>query len=154
MKHIQSFVFFIMLLGCLGHPNDKSLVDRGRYLVEIMGCNDCHTPNYMTRGSYIDESEWLVGDTLGYHGSWGTAYPTNLRLLLNNMTEQEWLLLAKKMRQDSPMAWVMLPKLTDEDIISIYRFVNFLGPKGLPAPQRLPAGVKPKTRYIDFPEPH
>ena len=108
----------------------------------------------MKDGTYLDEADWLVGDTLGYHGPWGTAYPTNLRLMLNAMAEDEWLRLARQMRRDSPMAWVMLPKLNDADLRAVYRFVSFLGPKGEPAPARLPAGSPPPGDYINFPEPH
>ena len=28
-------------------PPDQKSLDRGRYLVKIAGCNDCHTPGYM-----------------------------------------------------------------------------------------------------------
>ena len=163
-----SIVFMFLLLGVLfgcadlsrdGALDDSALtrspeIERGRYLVEIMGCNDCHTPGYMGNYSRNSEEDWLVGGTLGFHGPWGTAYPTNLRLMLNNMTEGEWLVLAKKMRRNSPMVWVSLPKVTEQDLRSIYQFVTYLGPKGEPAPARLPAGTKPKTDYLEFPEPH
>ena len=43
-------------------------VDRGRYVVEIMGCNDCHTPDYLTKRANIPEEDWLVGRTLGFYG--------------------------------------------------------------------------------------
>ena len=129
-------------------------IERGRYVVEIMGCNDCHTPGYMGSSTRLPEGEWLVGGTLGFHGSWGTAYPSNLRLMLNGMSEDDWLVIARKMRQSSPMSWVRLPKATEQDLRAIYRFVKYLGPKGLPAPARLSAGVTPTTDYIDFPEPH
>ena len=37
---------------------------RGRYLVEIGGCNDCHTPGYAMSGGKVPEKQWLVGDGL------------------------------------------------------------------------------------------
>lgn len=161
MQHKGNILFLFMLTllaGCAGLQSAKSErtadVERGRYVVEIMGCNDCHTPNYMGSGSHLPEEEWLVGGKLGFHGSWGTAYPSNLRLILNSMTEDEWLVVARKMRQNSPMSWVRLPKATDQDLRAVYRFVKYLGPKGEPAPARLPAGVKPMTDFIEFPEPH
>lgn len=134
--------------------NSTEDVERGRYVVKIMGCNDCHTPGYMSRAVQVPEENWLVGDSLGFHGSWGTAYPTNLRLMLNNISEDEWLLLARKMRRDSPMAWASLPKVAEQDLRALYRFVRYLGPKGEPAPKRLPAGVTPPTKYLNFPDPH
>ncbi len=157
---VLSLFMLVTFAGCAGcsHQADERErgpdVERGRYVVEIMGCNDCHTPDYMGSGSSLPEEDWLVGGTLGFHGSWGTAYPANLRLILNSMSEHDWLILARTMRQTSPMSWVRLPKVTDQDLRAVYRFVKYLGPKGTPAPARLPAGVIPTTDYLEFPEPH
>ncbi len=130
-------------------------IERGRYVVEIMGCNDCHTPGYLVRRSNLPVEDWLVGSTLGFRGYFGTAYPTNLRLSVKNMSEEDWLILAKKMRNGSAMADVMLPETADQDLRAIYRFIKYLGPKGTPAPTSLPKGVKPTTQYIDVPvRPH
>ena len=131
-----------------------AVLDRGRYVVEIMGCNDCHTPDYLVKRSNVAEEEWLVGNTLGFIGSNGTAYPTNLRLLIDTVTEEEWLVRAKQMRKDTPMADVMLPNTLDQDLRAIYRFIKYLGPKGVPAPARLPKGVMPTTQFIVSPAPH
>ncbi len=59
--------------------------ERGRYLVRIAGCNDCHTPGYAESGGLLPEARWLVGDKLGWHGPWGTTYPTNLRLFAQSI---------------------------------------------------------------------
>ncbi len=125
-------------------------IDRGRYVVEIMGCNDCHTPGYLVTRANIHEEDWLVGSTLGFRGYFGTAYPTNLRLLVKNISEEDWLTLAKQMREGSAMADVMLPGTVDQDLRAIYRFIQYLGPKGTPAPTRLPKGVMPTTQYIEI----
>ncbi|MDD3446398.1 MAG: hypothetical protein PHS60_13360, partial [Zavarzinia sp.] len=69
---------------------DTEAAARGRYLVQVAGCNDCHTPGYGPAGGAVDESLWLTGDGLGFQGPWGTTYPTNLRLLLSGMTEDQW----------------------------------------------------------------
>jgi hypothetical protein len=130
------------------------VIERGRHVIKTMGCNSCHTPDYMIQRSSIPEEDWLVGSTLGFRGTYGTTYPTNLRLLLNNMTEDEWLVLAKQMRKNSPMAWVMLPTTVDQDLRAIYKFIKYLGPKGTPALSSLEAGVIPTTHYVDYPDPH
>ena len=70
------------------------------------------------------------------------------------MSEEEWLALAKQMREDSPMTWVMLRKALDQDLRAVYTFVKYLGPKGVPAPNLLPPEVNPTTQYIDNPGPH
>ena len=46
---------------------------RGRYLVRIGGCNDCHTGSYMEKTGAVPEQEWLTGDALGWRGPWGTT---------------------------------------------------------------------------------
>lgn len=157
-------VTITLVFGCAGPSEQLSdtgseqqqvaAIDRGRYVLEIMGCNDCHTPDYMKKNTAVPEEDWLIGGKLGFRGPYGTAYPTNLRLLFNDISEKEWLTLARKMRKGSPMAWVMLPKTSEQDLLAIYQFMKYLGPKGVPAPDRLPPGVIPSSAYVDYPDPH
>jgi len=81
--------------------NAKS-IERGRYLARIAGCNDCHTPGYAQTGGKVGEKLWLTGDSLGWQGAWGTTYPSNLRLALAKMTEQEWVRVAKSAQYRPP----------------------------------------------------
>jgi hypothetical protein len=53
-------------------------IERGRYLVAIMGCNDRHTQDFHARGDFkIPENDRLTGSNLGWRGPWGTTYPNN-----------------------------------------------------------------------------
>src|SRR5881227_4276485 len=85
-----------------GTLSEDSLINRGKYLVNIMGCNDCHSPMIMTpRGPGIDSSKMLSGFPVGQElpaidetnvqgyslfslagtaitGPWGTSYAANL----------------------------------------------------------------------------
>jgi mono/diheme cytochrome c family protein len=91
-------------------------VKRGEYLVNAIGCHDCHTPKRMTAngpelirerllsGHPADEAlpappapggPWIVsgsGDTTAWAGPWGTSYAANLTpdpdTGLGNWTEQ------------------------------------------------------------------
>ena len=63
---------------------------RGRYIVMIGGCNDCHTPGFAMTGGKVDEKQWLIGDSLGWRGPWGTTYPVNLRLYVQALNENAW----------------------------------------------------------------
>ena len=45
---------------------DPQLVERGRYVTQVSGCNDCHTPGYLLNNGEADESVWLIGDTFGW----------------------------------------------------------------------------------------
>ena len=85
-----------------------SLLEHGRYLVKIAGCNDCHTRRYAETGGALPESEWLTGSAVGWHGPWGTTYPINLRLRMNAMSEREWLTTARTFRSRPPMPWFAL----------------------------------------------
>ena len=62
--------------------NTPATIERGRYIAQLAGCNDCHTPGYLLNNGDIPESRWLIGDTFGWRGPWGTTYPSNLRLFL------------------------------------------------------------------------
>lgn len=77
-------------------------VERGRYLVTLMGCHDCHTPKVMgEHGPELDESRLLAGhphggelppppdpsgpwiasaiwDLTAWSGPWGLTFATNL----------------------------------------------------------------------------
>jgi hypothetical protein len=82
---------------------DRTKVERGRYLVQIMGCHDCHTPKKMGQnGPEFDMSRALSGhpespelpppprlpggawvaaaswDFTAWSGPWGISYPFNL----------------------------------------------------------------------------
>ena len=52
-----------------------SLAERGRYLVRISGCNDCHTPRFPELGEKVPESEWLTGVPVGWRGPWAPPMP-------------------------------------------------------------------------------
>lgn len=159
-----SWLVLSLIYGCadpeisLDGPEELRLqvsnIERGRYVVEVMGCNDCHTPGYSGQIESVPERDWLVGSEVGFKGPQGTVYPTNLRLLVDSISVDEWVALARKMRQESPMADVMLPETAEQDLRAIYSFIRYLGPRGVPAPGPLAKGITPKTPYINYPSPH
>lgn len=127
------------------------LVERGRYLVKIAGCNDCHTAGYMESGGAVPEAQWLTGNRLGWRGPWGTTYPINLRLYMNGMAEERWVAVARALRSRPPMPWFVLRDMADDDLRAVYHFVRSLGPAGEPAPAYLPPEHAPKHPYVQFP---
>ena len=124
---------------------------RGRYLVIIAGCNDCHTPGYADAAGKIPEKEWLTGDRIGWRGPWGTTYSANLRLHMQQISEEQWLTIARAAEFRPPMPWYILREMTDQDLRAIYRFIRNLGPAGEPAPAFLPPTQEPPQPYILFP---
>ena len=131
-------------------PSDQAAsVARGRYLVHVGGCNDCHTPGYPETAGKVAEADWLVGSTVGFQGPWGTTYPSNLRLVADRMTEAQFLARARS-EMRPPMPWFNLRAMTDGDLRAMYRYVRSLGPKGDPAPSYAAPGAKVATPYIVF----
>jgi mono/diheme cytochrome c family protein len=87
-------------------PTRDQMLEQGKYLVESMGCNDCHTPTIMTpNGPVDDSSRFLSGirqtdtslqpfdaseisliksggaiilPTGAWTGGWGVSFPANL----------------------------------------------------------------------------
>ena len=134
-------------------PDVKKSIDRGRYLVQIAGCNDCHTPAYMEKNGKVPEKDWLTGDSFGWRGPWGTTYAINLRLYMQGMTEDEWLKKAATVEARPPMPFYNLRVMTKDDLRAIYRFARHLGPGGAPAPAYVPPDKEPKPPYATFPAP-
>jgi mono/diheme cytochrome c family protein len=132
---------------------DDAAIERGRYLARIAGCNDCHTAGYPQSGGDVPEAEWLKGDTVGWRGPWGTTYASNLRLVADELTEEQWLHLARTARYRPPMPWFALRDMTDEDLVGLYRFLRRLGPAGEPAPAWVPPDQEPPGPYVQFPAP-
>jgi mono/diheme cytochrome c family protein len=125
---------------------------RGRYLVQIAGCNDCHTAGYPESGGKVDEKLWLTGSPLGWRGPWGTTYAANLRLVAQSMTEAQWM---KRARSElrPPMPWFNVRDMSDGDVRAIYRYLRHLGPAGVAAPDYVPPDKEPKPPFVQFPAP-
>ncbi len=132
---------------------DSSTVDRGRYIAQVSGCNDCHTPGYLLNNGNVPVEQWLIGDSFGWRGPWGTTYPPNLRLFVSNMTEDEWVITANSLKRRPPMPWFNLNAMSKPDLRALYQFMRSLGDPGQPAPAYLPPDEEPKTPYVLFPSP-
>lgn len=124
------------------------LVGRGRYLVKIGGCNDCHTPGYNTSAGDVPETRWLIGDSTGYSGPWGTTYPTNLRRLLAGMSEDDWVQYARTLETRPPMPWFNLRAFTEADLRAMHRYIRSLPKDDSPVPDFVPPGERPTTPHI------
>ncbi len=137
-----------------GEPGiDNSLVDRGRYLARVSGCNDCHTPGYAMNNGNTPVEQWLTGDSLGWRGPWGTTYGANLRLFVKDMSESQWVEVARTLKRRPPMPWFNLNAMDEADLRALYQFIRSLGDPGQPAPAYVPPGEEPQTPYALFPSP-
>jgi mono/diheme cytochrome c family protein len=151
MKFVFAAVALAIALPATAQQKADPMVKRGRYVIQIAGCNDCHTAGYAPTGGKIPEAQWLAGDALGWRGPWGTTYPTNLRLYFQDLTEEQWVKKAKTLSTRPPMPWFNVRDMSTSDLRAVYRYVRHLGPTGKPAPAYVPADTTPAQPYVQFP---
>ncbi|MDB6063686.1 MAG: fdhC [Verrucomicrobiaceae bacterium] len=155
---VLPIIAFALVAGSALHsfadtkPNAATLA-RGKYLVSITGCNDCHTAGYTMVGGQVPVNQWLAGSDMGWRGPWGTTYATNLRLYMQTISEEQWVTLAHSAQMRPPMPWFALHDLNERDLRDIFRFVRALGATGKPAPDFVPPGQTPQGPFVQFPMP-
>lgn len=123
-------------------------IERGRYLITIGGCNDCHTPGYLAKAGDVPEDLWLIGDSTGFSGPWGTTYPTNLRSKLAGMSEDKWVEYARTLETRPPMPWFNLRAFAEDDLRAVYRYIRSLPANDSPVPDYVPPDQQPTTPHI------
>ncbi len=132
-----------------GDSPDQDKIDRGRYVVTVGACNDCHTPGFPESAGTTPVGDWLTGNPVGFQGPWGTTYPRNLRLFVQDLTEEEWLATTRQPKRP-PMPWFVLRDMADEDLVAVYHFIRSLGPKGIWEPAYAAPGVEVSTPFIEL----
>jgi mono/diheme cytochrome c family protein len=125
------------------------LVERGRYVAMLGGCHDCHTDGYAEAAGEVPTERWLTGKSVGFKGPWGVSYPTNLRLSVQALSEQQWMGYARAPRLP-PMPWFNLRDMADEDLRALYRFLRSIGPSGEAAPRPVGPDAVVATPFINF----
>jgi mono/diheme cytochrome c family protein len=154
IRHLTLAAFSTLALlaqaaAAAGPGNDAPVIERGKYLARVSGCNDCHTPGYMQTDGKVATEKWLTGSSVGFQGPWGTTYPANLRLYLHDLSEAQWLARARQPMRP-PMPWFNLRDMSDSDLVALYRFIRSLGPAGEAAPVAVGPGESVATPYIEF----
>jgi len=132
------------------HIMAANQVEAGRYLAIVAGCNGCHTEGYLETGGNIPEEDWFAGSSLGWQGPWGITYPSNLRLAVQDYTEEDWVMIVHEREDLPPMPWMDVNQMSELDAKAIYHFIKSLGPKGDYVPDALDPGEEPETPYISM----
>jgi mono/diheme cytochrome c family protein len=112
-KLLVTGLIAVGLAGSVRPETDSSaaMIEHGRYLAQLAGCNDCHTPGYLLNNGEIAESRWLIGDSFGWRGPWGTTYASNLRLFVKDMSEDQWVQVARTLKRRPPMPWYTVNRM-------------------------------------------
>ena len=152
----------------------KARVERGAYLVGMMGCNDCHTPWKMgPQGPEPDLTRALTGHpqdvvmppapaasgpwiwhgaatNTAFAGPWGVSFTANLtpdkETGLGTWTEEMFIATMRTARHQGkgrpilpPMPVKMIGRANDEDLKSIFAYLQSLAP----VKNKVPAPVEP-----------
>jgi|AntRauTorcE11897_2_1112592.scaffolds.fasta_scaffold21038_3 mono/diheme cytochrome c family protein len=153
-------ILYLFLIACnnensnaiseTAHVEAASQIEAGRYLAIVAGCNDCHTHEYLMREGQIPEQEWFAGSPMGWRGPWGTTYASNLRLRVQEMSEDAWVNTLHTRNAMPPMPWFNVKNLSDQDARALYQYIKSLGPKGEKMPAALSPGKEPQTPYLSL----
>ena len=134
---------------------------RGKYLVTIAGCGDCHTPGGLYGAA--DTTRLLSGSELGWLGPWGVSYPRNLtpdpETGLGKWSEDDIVTAMRTgHRPDKtpllpPMPWPDFASFTDEDAYAVVSYLKSIPPVSHKMPDVIPPSAKPTGAYLAFPPP-
>jgi cytochrome c553 len=156
------------------------LVKHGEYIVNIAGCNDCHSPKIMTaKGPEADPARLLSGhpadeplpaitdkkmiapgqwalfspSLTAAVGPWGTTFAANLtpdETGMAHWTEAQFFKAMREGKQKGmdgtrpllpPMPWPNLAKMTDEDLRSVFVYLQSLKPVKNAVPNPIPPAM-------------
>jgi mono/diheme cytochrome c family protein len=132
-------------------------VERGRYLVSIAGCHDCHSPKVDAMMT-PDSARLLSGrpattqppmqgvneiraslDFTAFAGPWGNSYAANLTpdretgigVRYDEAAFIKTIRTGKKPEGEAlapPMPWPVYAKMTDEDLTAVFAYLRTLAP--------------------------
>ena len=137
----------VIALPAFAAMADDSQITRGKYLVTLGGCNDCHTPGYFFGNP--DMSRFLGGSDVGFEIPGQGVFvgrnitPDKETGIGSWTTEQIVKAIQTGERPDGRilgpiMPWHAFAKLTADDAMAIAAFLQSLNPVSnqLPAPYR------------------
>ncbi len=146
-------------------PENRALVLRGEYLVELLGCGACHT-----EGALIGQPDLrlsLAGSTVGIaytnpleNENPGVVYAPNLTpdrdTGIGRWSEQEIMDAIRAgvgrhgSRRVLVMPWQGYAKISDEDAWAIVAYLRSLDPIEHEVPPDVPVGTRARAPYVHF----
>ena len=151
----QVWAAIALVLLPLASARAGTPVERGQYLVNVAGCNDCHTPGYFL--GKPDMTRFLGGSEVGFElPGLGTFHGPNLTpdkaTGLGNWTDaQIATALTTGMRPDGRvlapiMPWHAFAKLSKDDVAAIVAFL-----RSIPAvSNKVPGPFGPNQKPTSF----
>jgi len=146
-------------------PGDKDMIDRGAYLVRLLGCGSCHTEGALD--GVPNMNRVLAGSTTGIAYSSpltdkypGVVFPPNITpdedTGIGLWTDQE-ITNAIRMgtarhgsRRLVTMPWQSYSRLNEEDIVSLVTYLRSIEPISNTVPEPVKRGEYTQERFVYF----
>ena len=154
LVRILAIAFVVTLCGFASAEavSPTAMLERGRHLILIGHCNNCHTAGYAPSAGKVPEERWLTGNPIGWRGKKGTTYAPNLRLFVQDISEGDWIRVVRTVQWRAPMPWWSMRDHTDEELKAMYHYIRSLKPVGKHAPLFLPPDQVPLPPYQQLPD--
>jgi mono/diheme cytochrome c family protein len=149
---------FAALVAAIGSPPasaaDRELVERGKYLVTIGNCTDCHTPGHFL--GKPDMTHYLGGSEVGFEiPEVGVFYGPNLTpdeaTGLGSWSERDIVTAIRTGKRPDGrtlapiMPWAALAELTDSDAAAMAAYLKSLPPVSNKVPGPFAPGEAPTS---------
>jgi len=144
----------LIVVSSIGAHAASDRIERGKYLVELGGCHDCHTPGYFV--GKPDMNRYLGGSDVAFEiPGLGVFVPRNLtpdkKTGIGNWTEDQIVTAIQTgERPDGRilapiMPWLAFANLTKDDAYAIAAYLKSLKPVDHEVPGPFGAGEKVPT---------
>lgn len=135
MRGTRAAVFGVLTVAALVAPAVAQDIERGRYLVNLGGCTDCHTPGHLL--GKPDNGRYLAGSEVGFEiPGLGVFYGPNLtpdkETGLGSWTDKQIITAIRTgERPDGRllapvMPWQAFASLTDADATAMVAYLKHL----------------------------
>ncbi len=141
-------------------PENRFMVERGEYLVELLGCGGCHTDGALEGAPNMDKS--LAGSGVGIafmnpfrNEMPGVIYPPNItpdaETGIGTWSDQQIAAAIKAgigrhaNRRIAVMPWQGYAKMNEEDVAAVVAYLRSIKP----VKHKVPDAVKPGTRATE-----
>lgn len=159
LRQPELFATAISLLLAILVPGtsraDEAQIERGRYLVQIAGCSDCHTPGHFL--GQPDAARFLCGSDVGFEiPGVGIVYGPNLTPDATGLGAWTADQIVAAIRTGATpegrglvpvMPWPNLSALSDEDAYAIAAYLQSLDPIANDVPGPVPPG-EPAPSFV------
>lgn len=146
-------------------PQNRALVERGEYLIELLGCGSCHTDGALAGDPDFDR--WLAGSKTGIayrnplgEKNPGVIYPSNITpddgTGIGEWSDRQ---IANAIRAGigrhgrrglGPMPWQAYTKISDDDLTAIVNYLRSVEPVKHRVPDEVEPGQRASHPFVYF----